>query len=121
MKYIRTKTGVYELANERTTTNFQVVDLLHNRAFFKSDILAQADTIEELCDGFYIDFVNYKGFDKDEIGEADTFDDFKETFIGIREFEGIQFTHCEGYGFIKTSKGLIYVAKMNEKGELELI
>ena len=25
------------------------------------------------------------------------------------------------YGCIKTDKGLIYVAKMNEKGELELI
>lgn len=106
--YIRTKDGVYVLSEAYWAGN-------------KDEILAEADTIEELCDGFYIDFVNYKGFDKDKIGEPYTFEEFRDCFITYREYEGKGYTHCEGYAFIKTSKGLIYVAKMNENGELCLL
>ena len=64
------------------------------------DNLSQADTIEELCDEFV----------------------YGETLIYDKE--EMKFLTSRGeivYGAIWTSKGLIYVAKMNEKGELELL
>ena len=107
MKYIRTKDGIFEVANERTITEFQVIDHLHNRAFLKDEILADADTIEELCDCFVIKYE--KGLPV--IYEKD--DTSINTFKRCKLFEI--------YGAIWTNKGLIYVAKMNDKGELVLI
>ena len=104
MTYIRTKEGIYELANEKTITEFQVIDHLHNRAFLKSDIIAQADSIEELCDEFVI--VN-----RSIHQTTKALNKIKEYFNPYDTF----------YGAIWTDKGLIYVAKMNSKGELELI
>lgn len=73
----------------------------------------QADTIKELCDGFYIDEGNEFSF-----YEENAYEDFEEA---KKDF----FTNFDNtstlYAFIKTTKGLIYVAKMNEKGVLELI
>lgn len=64
-----------------------------------------ADTIEELCDEFVI--VNNTCFNTPQLlGTVIDKDYYKNEEI---------------YGAIWTSKGLIYVAKMNEKGELELI
>ena len=84
MKYIRTKDGRIELNDET----------------IEREIIAEADTIEELCDEFVCDemFV----YDKEEI-----------KFL-ISEGEIV-------YGAIWTDKGLIYVAKMNESGVLELL
>lgn len=73
-------------------------------------IIAQADTIEELCDWIvaiskeskHIDTL-YKNFD-----------------IAVN----VLGNHClmfDFFGAIETNKGLIYVAKMNERGELELL
>lgn len=118
--YVRTELRVYQVIQEYT--DFYVVkDGNVNPALPKSFVLTKSDDVKELCDGFYIDFVNYKGFDKDKIGEPYTFEEFRDCFMAYREYEGNQYTHCEGYGFIKTNKGLIYVAKMNQKGELELL
>ena len=117
MKYIRTKDSVYEIAEEINYDGelfYYVKTTPPRKAFEECEILKQADTIEELCDGFYID---------------DGSGDFKKEniFETILEFENVYHkkrisdTYAIGYGFIKTFKGLIYVAKMNEKGELELI
>ena len=65
------------------------------------DILKQADTIKELCDEFVM--ISY-GKHKLDIG-CHSYGD-----------EKIQI-----YGAIWTDKGFIYVAKMNNKGELELL
>ena len=70
--------------------------------WYLKDILKQANTIEELCDEFvYIDEGSYPEV-SDELDLMQT----KSTII---------------FGAIWTDKGLIYVAKMNEKGELELL
>ena len=62
----------------------------------------QADTIEELCDEFvYVEEGCYPEI-SDELDLMQT----KSTII---------------FGAIWTDKGLIYVAKMNDKGELELL
>ena len=67
-----------------------------------------ADTIEELCDEF-VQETNCFG-DKPIVIKSNTF----STIVGIAKEYTV-------YGAIWTNKGLIYVAKMNEKGELELL
>lgn len=70
-------------------------------ATLNSEIIKQADTIKELCDEFVM--ISY-GKHKLDIG-CHSYGDKK----------------IQIYGAIWTDKGLIYVAKMNEKGELELL
>lgn len=76
----------------------------------------QADAIEELCDGFFIDNGH---------PEIDDIDDMFLDFVIFKNNVRYCETYCvgnfTGYGFIKTDKGLIYVAKMNSEGELVLI
>lgn len=96
--YIRTK---YEIVKVETIADIQT------KVIFKDNFVAQSETIEELCDmfvyckrGFYeiyrqLDFAHY---DKEYIKNGGTIK-----------------------GAIWTSKGLIYVAKMNSEGKLELI
>lgn len=107
MKYIRTKNGIYEYVgydNECIIPSpiIKCKDKLTH--CLNSDIIQQADTIEELCD----EFIEY----------------------GNRPIVITQANVKEGrmrgktpviLGAIWTNKGLIYVAKINEKGELELL
>lgn len=65
-------------------------------------IIAQADTIEELCDCY-----SYYTETTKDIAVA----------RGWKKYD----TQRKIYGCILTDKGLIYVAKMNDKGELELL
>ena len=110
MKYIRTKKGIYE---PKTKMMFN-----HIKEY------KEADTIEELCDeavAVYPDgthdncsvmhIVDNNGFREAVYGCLSvSVDDLKKDY------------ECwEIYGAIWTDKGLIYVAKMNDKGELELI
>ena len=83
--------------------------------FAGAKVLAEADTIEELCDLFYLD----RGGDVDVNDFYDKYqlDVAKEYYLEeIRHFIPIKLQ-----AYIRTDKGLIYVAKMNDKGELELI
>ena len=84
-------------------------------------IIKQADTIEELCDEFVIDignrkYLNHKGC---YLGDF-----YKKSYVSIGD-ENIGKDEkrkiIAKYGAIWTDKGLIYVAKMNDKGELELL
>ena len=70
-------------------------------ATLNSEIIKQADTIKELCDEFVM---ISGGKHKLDIG-CHSYGDKK----------------IQIYGAIWTDKGLIYVAKMNVKGELELL
>ena len=100
MSYIRTKDGRildFDKLNEVSKLSIDMAE----------EPIREAKTIEELCDGFVyckrgfyeiyrqLDFAHY---DKEYIKNGGTIK-----------------------GAIWTSKGLIYVAKMNENGELELI
>ena len=107
MKYIRTKDGVYSEKLTRINDNkVYVRDLCcdYEEYTYAGEVIKQADTIEELCDEFVI--VNGK------------LHQTTKAFNKIKEYFN---TYDTFYGAIWTSKGLIYVAKMNEKGELELI
>ena len=92
MKYIRTKDGCI-LEKDK---------VLHNisKAFGVKDV-KEADTIEELCDEYVVE-------DRDDFAVFHNLKLAKQT-------KGVV------YGAIWTDKGLIYVAKMNDKGELELL
>jgi hypothetical protein len=113
-KYIRTKDGIYEPDGE----SFDGSDLLvkvkggWNCLSKKEPILKKADTIEELCDEAVVIYErNYnKPFVVVCYGNCKPFLTAKTCY-----------PFAKIYGAIWTDKGLIYVAKMNEKGELELL
>lgn len=124
MKYIRTEDG-------RIKNRSDIVCYAFREDYFSDDwdrdieeylrtkIVKQANTIEELCNEFVlISSVNKKAhpflikYRLDDKGIRITFDDYSKRY---KDNEDIIF------GAIWTDKGLIYVAKMNEKGELELL
>ena len=109
MKYIRTKYGIYNAIKE-----FKIGDMIGVPYNGLVKIIAQADTIEELCDEFLLIDEKYKhdffiDHYYDEI--IDIYNDEKERVYRQRKL----------FGAIWTDKGLIYVARMNSKGELELL
>ena len=123
MKYIRTKDGnIYEIVEDRQDDMWLVVkEHKPNTYNFKISlrrVFKQADTIEELCDEFVLIkkgkpelFVR----NNDEIVKHCAF----ESFVKFNLPHSNKITDI--YGAIWTDKGLFYVAKMNEKGELELL
>ena len=103
MKYIRTKYGIYNAIKE-----FKIGDMIGVPYNGLVKIIAQADTIEELCDEYVI------------------VDEENEHYINqSNDIHHIRRKWAIGnytiYGAIWTDKGLIYVARMNSKGELELL
>ena len=98
--YVKLKDGVY-MTNEIRGQAF-VYFWYGQKAINKDEILKEGDTIEELCD-------EYVRVNKD-IHEYLASEDMPTRYEG-----------SEIYGAIWTDKGLIYVAKINDKGELELI
>jgi hypothetical protein len=113
MKYIRTEKGIYEVVGADSCSYLNAPPEMYyitsyNKNILKSKVIAQADTIEELCDEFVL--VNENVFTKPQMLE----DDYNRIDLNYYKNEDI-------YGAIWTDKGLIYVAKMNEKGELCLI
>ena len=74
----------------------------------------QADTIEELCDEIVIrHLTSKKPYIADEYQKTQILKDRQKAFVEY----GVEEVKCA----IWTDKGLIYVAKMNDEGELELI
>lgn len=105
MKYIRTKDGrlfnkgkiiCYAFREEYISPNWNE-DI---EKYLQTKIVAEADTIEELCDCYSYD--------------TETTRD-----IAVACSWKLHNKEREIFGCIKTDKGLIYVAKMNDKGELE--
>ena len=109
MKYIR----VIDAFEEEYLTTYEehcerVVELQDSGFDFEGGIIKQANTIEKLCDGLIVE-------QKDKPNIWFTME--VQEFINEKE-------HLKDWSykaFIKTSKGLIYVAKMNDKGEFELL
>lgn len=107
MKYIRTKDGIYR--NASVPTDLVIICRDRECEVNPSDIIKQADTIDELCDEFI--WVTPEG----------------EHHIKPKTGDGLWYLCCDYkkghqiYGAIWTDKGLIYVAKMNKEGELELL
>lgn len=120
--YIRTKDGriaeVKEnMAIKRCSENVLRLVYKDNQSICvlngNDDIIKQSENLEELCDGFYIDEGNEFSF-----YEENAYEDFEEA---KKDFLTNFDQTSTLYAFIKTDKGLIYVAKMNESGDLELI
>lgn len=112
MKYIRTKNSIYQVESVLRDNGFVKGYNVGEMAFIRKDqVIKQAETIEELCDEFVVVWLptNHK----------DIFGVDKYSKEIIKSCIGNNKTNV--YGAIWTDKGLIYVAKMNDKGELELI
>ena len=99
MKYIRTKDNIVKHPHP----NAEVFT-------FRYEIVKQADTIEKLCDQFVL------------LDHNKVFLLANNNFSVIRDiWKNNRYAEIYIYGAIWTDKGLIYVAKMNDKGELELL
>ena len=116
MRYIRTKEGkIFENHDNLQIINNALCYMQNGKVWLiLGEVLKQADTIEELCDEFLLIDEKYKhdffiDHYYDEI--IDIYNDEKERVYRQRKL----------FGAIWTDKGLIYVAKMNSKGELELL
>ena len=115
MKYIRTKDGRIidcRFSKKEYERDFPNSEVSYERWFelaFETDtdyeFLKQSDTIEELCDVLVC---------IDKITGCHTIWKVIDKYDLILE-------DYDWYGAIWTEKGLIYVAKMNEKGKLELL
>ena len=117
MKYIATRNFIYDISDWVDDGNcyHKWFDEDDKRLLFKDDIVKESDKLEDLLDGFYLDLGGE--FDDTYLRKKDKFEFLKElAFDYMRKDK-----EATLYGFIKTSKGLIYVAKMNDKGDLELI
>lgn len=122
MKYIRTKDRIIDIKvpdvckyfiknHSLFCTNHLLLGDLGNRATTNlGSVIKQADTIEELCDEF-VELGNHTPF-----LNAERFEEWTEERKKFLIQKGKEIK-----GAIWTDKGLIYVAKMNEKGELELL
>lgn len=126
MKYIRTKDGhIYKIwkdtgvdgfiaEGEITTRNGEHIGSFKGFVPVGYDkVIAQADTIEELGDVVVVKY-NYENLPK----VVETMKNSKMQIINaLKDNETVEWIKLGIY----TDKGLIYVAKMNEKGELELL
>lgn len=87
------------------------------RDWLEGNVLKEADTIEELCDEFV-------GVLENGEGSHVWYDEPEDEYYFQGAFERIK-SHKDEYeiiyGAIWTDKGLIYVAKTNEEGELKLL
>lgn len=110
MKYIRTQAGVYEIKNGK----FMGFDI---EKYSRDFPVRFADNIEDLCDAFVL-------VCPDTHKKMRVLQSFYNT-ISLVKWDRKYPSHYEYvhkvYGAIWTDKGLIYVAKMNEKGEFELL
>lgn len=124
MKYIKTEDGIFAFEGVNTVTKVYETPkgiepwryrdgtivkegdkfIRANNKDYKVVKENTADTIEELCDEFVI-----KGTRGLYLG------------IPLQECELRNIPTTQIYGAIWTDKGLIYVAKMNERGCLELL
>ena len=115
MRYIRTKDRIYEVEENIMLTSlppqYKVKGIC--KGISEKNVIKQADTIEKLCDEIVVIFPN----GEKNIWSARAVYSCKE----LKEVFDIDFTEEEIYYAIWTDKGLIYVAKMNDKGELELL
>ena len=128
MKYVRTKEKIYTDDNLYTVTKvdcdskFKVGDKLlsNNEVFAKIEEKDIANTIEELCDEF-VQITKSKDKDLVRIKKIDGVIYYQKL---ERAFDSEWHRLSAGeyiIGSIWTDKGLIYVAKTNEKGEFELL
>lgn len=108
--YIRTKDGVYEV---KVNKYHELVYCKNNQIVLSCNIIKQSENLEELCDEFVV-------FDKEQPNGKllyyKGFENLKKEFIDFEKDK----EKVVVFGAIWTDKGLIYVAKFNDNGKLEL-
>ena len=120
--FIRTKNGIYDITNWKQDRychydeNSRLQDNVYATLVSKADIIKQADTIIELCDGLIDTDTHFPKIERDNLWEVDELENLQINYEVWNENEKGRYNV---YGFIQTDKGLIFVAKMNEKGELD--
>ena len=113
MKYIRTKDGrIIEVKRRRIV--FPIFPagetrILFNDNILENDVIKESDNPEDLCDEFV--WVTPEGEHRIKPKTGDAL-----WYLCCDYKQGHQI-----YGAIWTDRGLKYVAKINEKGELELL
>ena len=114
MKYIRTKDGIYKVVDTYETK--YVIGYTEDGfeiSIYKENVISQAETIDELCDELVIEY-------RDGSKIISIHDNTKE-FLKEHKYE-LKSSYIKNvYGAIWADKGLIYVAKMDSDGKLELI
>lgn len=109
--YIRTKDGRI-IDTTKIVTGSKHMDFATNdesfREIFKTEPLAKSESLEELCDEFIYDY----GKDKDR---------FKNDKLALKILKANNNDKVNIYGCIWCEFGLKYIAKLNSKGELELL
>lgn len=110
MKYIRTKDRIYKVECETYNKQGYYIDRYEEDVILKKKVIKQSENIEELCDEFVVNF---------ECFNISHYFIYKNSYDELKS--DVQTFNYSAYGAIWTSKGLIYVAKMNDKGDLELI
>ena len=123
MKYVRTKNRIREYEKSIKAIRFCGKDHHESNYLIRKDIkefensiIKQADTIEELCDCFVMFCPNAI---RRKIRVYETMRSISLYSKRDKRWNGNMVDKV--YGAIWTDKGLIYVAKINEKGELELL
>ena len=127
MSYIRTKNGILPVNITKTTEPIYVEHLGEVIGYWGyrkdgnyvmgevlvNNFVKQADTIEELCDEIVILYKNQMPY---LYGR-----DRRDTLLTAYNAKYLKENNGKLCGAIWTDKGLIYVAKMNDKGDLELV
>ena len=107
--YIRTKNGVYEVEGRKFYDALKRKHYITTKglAIKEDDIIKQSDNLAELCDEF--------------VGVDNTCENGHQLLRAI-PYKCANFWNGGVYGAVWVDgKGLIYVAKLNEDGKLELI
>ena len=112
MKYIRTKDGIYKVECETYHKKGYYIDRYEEDVILKDQVIKQSENLEELCD----EFVGYF-----ECFNRSYYFIYKNGYDELKSDVQTFSPNCSAYGAIWTSKGLIFVARMNYKGDLELI
>ena len=118
MKYIRTKCNIFEVIEE-TDLVYRVVGAsrernnVYSKSKCRTEVIKSADTIEGLCDEFVLV--------GERLAPKHSFLTFEQAKFNFKSLINQTYVEFAIYGAMWTDKGLIYVAKMNEKGELELL
>ena len=123
MKFVRTKDYIYEPITDINSKsyNFKAKDHESYVVVSKSTITRQANTIEELCDGFWWEdsFYDNPVFIPNYLVALDKIKDWKES-DRILDMDTLDRITIYGSIYVK-GQGWIHVAKINDKGELELL
>ena len=117
MKYIRLAHAIFEVVEEKELV-YRVKSKgnphnIYSKSKCQNDVIKEADTIEELCDGLIVE-------EKDN--ESNWFIMEMQDFVNMPEQEKPNaLKNWNFHAFIKTDKGLEYVAEPDAEGELELL